>query len=151
MSDTPSPEPTPPTETGTPITVTNVSGGVNFDAQHDVNIGGDVVGRDKTIIQTITNIFQGGTAQRDLRNCRNMLELVRNTWVEGVLEKSLYHEVILDLSLEERPSEVQHPWDMTLQMPDRENRLLPPGTKIIQVFDEMNHTLLLLVRTPRLY
>jgi hypothetical protein len=29
--------------------VTNVSGGVNLDAQHDVNIGGDVVGRDKIV------------------------------------------------------------------------------------------------------
>jgi hypothetical protein len=30
--------------------VTNVSGGVNLDAQHDVNIGGDVVGRDKITV-----------------------------------------------------------------------------------------------------
>lgn len=33
---------------------THHSGGVNLDAQHDVNIGGDVVGRDK-IVQTIIN------------------------------------------------------------------------------------------------
>jgi tetratricopeptide (TPR) repeat protein len=30
--------------------VTNVSGGVNLEARHDVNIGGDVVGRDKIVI-----------------------------------------------------------------------------------------------------
>jgi tetratricopeptide (TPR) repeat protein len=37
---------------------TAISGGVNVDAQHDVNIGGDVVGRDKTT----TNIDTGGGA-----------------------------------------------------------------------------------------
>jgi eukaryotic-like serine/threonine-protein kinase len=144
MFDNPPPEPTSPAEAGTPTTVTNVSGGVNLDAQRDVNIGGDVVGRDKTIIQTITNIFQGDTARRDQRNRRNMLELVKNTWVEGVLEKSLYHEMMIDLGLEERPGEVQRPWDMTLQMPDHENRPLPPGTKIMQVFDDLNRALLIL-------
>jgi hypothetical protein len=133
----------PPTETDTPNTVTNISGGVNVNAQGDVNIGGDVVGRDK-ITQIITNIFQGDSAQRDLRNRRNMLERVKNDWVKGMLEKSLYHEVILDLGLEERSDEVQHLWDMTLQMPDRENRSLPAGTKIMQVFDDANHALLIL-------
>ena len=37
-----------------------VSGGVNLDAQHDVNIGGDVVGRDK-----ITEIVQGDKVAGD--------------------------------------------------------------------------------------
>jgi hypothetical protein len=31
-------------QTGTPNSITNVSGGVNLNAQRDVNIGGDVVG-----------------------------------------------------------------------------------------------------------
>jgi hypothetical protein len=45
MADNPPPEPTPPAEAGTPNSVTNISGGVNLDAQRNVNIGGDVVGR----------------------------------------------------------------------------------------------------------
>jgi GNAT superfamily N-acetyltransferase len=53
-----SPEPTSSTEADTPNTVTNISGGVDLDAQHDVNIGGDVVGRDKTT----ANIDTGGGA-----------------------------------------------------------------------------------------
>src|SRR5512141_1569951 len=36
-----------PQEAESSNSVTNVSGGVNLDAQRDVNIGGDVVGRDK--------------------------------------------------------------------------------------------------------
>lgn len=144
MSDNPSPGPTPPAETGTPNTAANISGGVNLDAQRDVHIGGDVVARDK-IVQNIGNFFGFDTEQqRALRNRRNMLELVKNNWVEGVLEKTLYHEVMLDLGLEQRPDEVQHPWDMMLQMPEHDNRVLPPGTKIMQVFDETNHALLIL-------
>ena len=34
--------------------ITNVSGGVNVDAERDVDIGGDVVGRDKIVQTTIT-------------------------------------------------------------------------------------------------
>jgi hypothetical protein len=71
MSDNPPrPEPSPPAEAGTPTTVTNVSGGVNLDAQGDVNIGGDVVGRDK-IIQAGTyiehaTIIQSGVAVQEV-------------------------------------------------------------------------------------
>ncbi len=56
MSDTPSPEPTSPAEADTLTTVTNISGGVNLDARHDVNIGGDVIGGDKIT----ANIDTGG-------------------------------------------------------------------------------------------
>jgi hypothetical protein len=43
--------------------ITNVNGGVNLDAQRDVNIGGDVVGRDKVT----TNIDTGGGCIRRWR------------------------------------------------------------------------------------
>ena len=65
MPDNPPPEPDPPAEAGNPTTVTNTSGGVNLDAQRDVNIGGDVVGRDKVVsiagdnIAGDKNIFTG--------------------------------------------------------------------------------------------
>ena len=49
--------PTPEAEVDPPATsVTSVSGGANLDAQRDVNIGGDVVGRDKVI-----NVAAGAT------------------------------------------------------------------------------------------
>ena len=50
MSDDQVDNPNPPEAPST----TNVSGGVNVDAERDANIGGDVVGRDK-IVQTIIN------------------------------------------------------------------------------------------------
>ena len=48
MTDSTSPKPDPseePTQS-----VTNVSGGVNLETQHDISVGGDVVGRDKITI-----------------------------------------------------------------------------------------------------
>ena len=56
MSDNAPPEPAPPSEADAPTIVASVSGGVNLNAQHDVDIGGDVVGRDKVT----TNIDKDG-------------------------------------------------------------------------------------------
>ena len=82
--------------------------------------------------------------QRAERNRRAMLEVVQNDWVKGVLEKSLYHETLIDLGLEERPEAVTRPWDVQVHMPDRPKRILPPGTPIVQVFDEAQGELLIL-------
>jgi len=49
------PQPPPSTESAA-----NISGGVNLDAQHDVNVGGDVIGRDK-----ITEIVEGDKVAGD--------------------------------------------------------------------------------------
>jgi DNA polymerase III delta prime subunit len=119
------------------VTIGDVAGGI-----HDTVIAG----RDVSIGQKITNFFLGNIEQRrELRDRRAMLELVKNTWVRGVLERSLCCEVLIDLGLEERADEVeQRPWDIMVQMPDRPNRTLPPGTKILDVFDEMDCALLIL-------
>ena len=97
------------------------------------------------IANVITNIFRGGTAeQRALRNRQAMLQLVQSFWVKGVLEQSLHGAAMIELGLEERAEAVERPWDMVLQTPDQPNRPLPPGTRIVDVFDEMNRTLLIL-------
>lgn len=97
------------------------------------------------IANVITNIFRGSTAeQRAQRDRQAMLQLVRNTWVKGVLEQSLHGAAMIELGLEERAEAVERPWDMVLQTPDQPNRQLPPGAKIVDVFDEMNRALLIL-------
>ena len=96
----------------------------------------------RSVIQRILGI--GPDAQRARRNRRAMLELVKNFWVKGVLEQSLHGAAMIELGLEQRADAVEHPWDMVLQTPDRPNRPLPRGTKIVDVFDEMNRTLLIL-------
>src|SRR5689334_2348928 len=94
-------------------------------------IGNDniqVVGSNN-VITRITNFFAGDTEQHRAKRDRGvMLELVKNTWIKGVLEKSLYNEVLIDLGMEERPEAVEHPWDMQIRMPDQPNRNLPSGT-----------------------
>jgi eukaryotic-like serine/threonine-protein kinase len=110
-------------------------------------IGNDniqIVGNNNFITR-ITNFFAGDTdAQRTQRNRCAMLELVKNTWIKGVLEKSLYNEVLIDLDLEERPGEVDHPWAMQMQMPHQPNRTLLPGTALINIFDELSGAMLIL-------
>ena len=85
-----------------------------------------------------------GDQQRDLRNRQAMLQLVHNTWVKGVLEQSLHGAALIALGMTEQAEAVEHPWDMVLQAPDQPDRTLPPGTKIINTFDEMNQALLIL-------
>lgn len=93
----------------------------------------------------VVNVFQGGTDDaRDFRNRHNMLQLVWNTWIEGVLKQSLHNEVLIELGMETRPDAVDHPWDMVMQMPDREPRLIPKDTSILDLFDRTNGSLLIL-------
>jgi len=60
------------------------------------------------------------------------------------LEKSLYDEVLLDLGKEIQAGAVDHPWEMVLELPDQTGQVLPPNTKIIDLFDHTNRTLLIL-------
>jgi GTPase SAR1 family protein len=52
-----------------------------------------------------------------------LLERLRKTWISGVLEKSLYHEARVELVLKE--------------VQDQRQETLPPGTRVIQKFDEL--------------
>ena len=52
-----------------------------------------------------------------------LLERLRKTWISGVLEKSLYHEARVELVLKE--------------VKDQRQETLPPGTPVIQKFDEL--------------
>ena len=84
------------------------------------------------------------TAEQQKRNRQNMLQLVYNTWIKGVLERSLYNQVLIELRMETHPGAVEHPWDMVVRMPDQPDRPLPPGTPMIDVFNEMENALLIL-------
>ncbi|KAB3544637.1 MAG: hypothetical protein C5617_006990, partial [ANME-2 cluster archaeon] len=81
---------------------------------------------------------------REDRNRQGMLELVKNSWVEGVLEQSLHGEVLIELGLEERRDAVYNRQGIELQRPGHPKQMLPQGMKIMDVFDEMGQTLLIL-------
>jgi len=81
---------------------------------------------------------------REKRNRQRMLQKVRDFWIKGVLENSLHGAALIELGLEYKPEAVQHPWDMVIQQPDQSTQSIPPGTKIIDVFDELGGELLIL-------
>ena len=103
-------------------------------------------------------LVQGGTvnvgqirldsemSRQELRNRTALLNQVRNAWVEGVLEKSLYEQIPIVLGLENRPSAVASPWNLDIINPDKSCQPLPAGTPVIDVFDRLGEggTLLIL-------
>ncbi len=99
----------------------------------------------ETLAQKFTHFFTGDTeVQRAYRNRQAMLKLVHNTWIKGVLEQSLHGAALIELGMEYDPTAVDHPWDMVVQMAERPDRQLPPGTRIVDVFDEVGGSLLIL-------
>jgi eukaryotic-like serine/threonine-protein kinase len=101
--------------------------------------GGDVFTGNKYVFT--------GTAEevRRLRNRQVMVEQVYVFWVKGVLQDSLYENVLIALNLEDRARAVaQRPWDMVVHLPDREDRLLPQGARIFDVYRQMNSRMLIL-------
>lgn len=77
-------------------------------------------------------------------NRERMFQLVHNTWIEGVLEQSLHGAAMLELGMAYDHDAVEHPWEMVVQMPGRERAPVPPGTAILDLFDQMDGALLIL-------
>ncbi|NER01677.1 MAG: NACHT domain-containing protein [Okeania sp. SIO3C4] len=84
--------------------------------------------------------------RQEYRNCKILLNKVKNYWVKGVLETSLHGKVLIELGLEERKNAVNRPWGLVWQDLESPEQELPPGTRIIDKFDELGvgRTLLIL-------
>ncbi|MDQ2844663.1 MAG: NACHT domain-containing protein [Acidobacteriota bacterium] len=74
---------------------------------------------------------------------RRMIQRVRNDWIRGVLEHSLYKRARIDLRLNFEPRAVANP-RLLLQRLDEEVEDLPPGTRLLTVFEESGGGLLIL-------
>jgi len=81
---------------------------------------------------------------REERHRQDLLKRVKNAWIKNVLEQSLHEEVLIELDLEERRDAVLNRQGIELQRPGHPNHLLPPGTKIMDAFDKMGQTLLIM-------
>ena len=81
---------------------------------------------------------------REERNRRDLLKRVKNDWIKDVLERSLNDEVLIELGLEERRDAVYNRQGIELQISGHPNRPLPPGAEIVDVFDELGPTLLIM-------
>ena len=115
-------------------------GGGFIDAE---TVNADRIGGD------IYNVFpnqQPTLTQQEYRNRQALLTKVKNFWVKGVLEKSLYNQVLIELGLEERPDAITNPWNAILETGESSPQLLPEGTKVINIFDQIGagRTLLIL-------
>lgn len=143
------------------VTIGDVDGGIHDStiAGRDVHVHNDKVASDRGVAAenisesiVITGDENKVIIQRldptNVRNQRNhqvMRHLVSSFWIDGVLKHSLYNEVLIRLNLEKHPSAVDNrPWDLILQQPGKPNNTLPPGTAIVEVFDQMNQLLLIL-------
>lgn len=75
-----------------------------------------------------------------------VLNKVNNYWLKGVLEKSLYEQVIIELGIEQQLKAVAFPWNLHWETGDELQQPLPQGTKIIDIFDSIGagRTLLIL-------
>jgi TIR domain/NACHT domain len=78
------------------------------------------------------------------RNRTAMIEKVRTIWITGFLQQSLFRELRIVMGLNERPGAVARPMDLLVKRPDEGERPLPSGTPVIDVFDEMGQSLLIL-------
>ena len=108
-------------------------------------LGGSFFAREKPI--TTTQISEKEKHARNKRNRDVMLRLVKKIWIDGVFYKSIYKAILIELGFEERKDVVyqpDRPWDMVLQTVEKPNRILPQGTKISDVFDDVGQTLLIL-------
>lgn len=137
------------------MTHQHIEGQIGDNASH-VNIGknissvsvGDVHGdiKDSIIVGRDVHIHRLDPADvRNQRNHRALRQLVKSFWIDGVLKHSLYNEVLIRLNLQEQPDRVDNrPWNLIQRQPGEADRLLPPNTSIIDVFDQMNQLLLIL-------
>ncbi len=102
----------------------------------------------KTVIQAALQqpLARSPLTPQAYRNRQALLNKVKNFWVKGVLEASLHHQVVMQLGLEERSQVLATPWSLGLEPVGAAQSILPEGTTVIDLFDQLGtgRTLLLL-------
>ncbi len=75
-----------------------------------------------------------------------LLNKVKNFWIKGVLDNSLREQVRINLGLQSRRDAIQTPWNLAWESLNHARQSLPPGTRIIEQFDQLGagRTLLIL-------
>ena len=73
-----------------------------------------------------------------------LLRKVKEFWVEGVLEKSVHGQALIDLGKEAWIEKTEHPWEQILELPDQTSRTLRPEEPIHKIFDDVGRSLLIL-------
>jgi eukaryotic-like serine/threonine-protein kinase len=95
--------------------------------------------------EVISNVIS--TIPENRYYCRNrskMLEKVQVFWIKGVLENSLHNALMIELGLETRSVAIEQPWNLLTQLSDQTQQRLPDNTKILDVYDQVDRSLLIL-------
>ncbi len=93
---------------------------------------------------------QAGSIRRLTRNesrqLKVLLNKVKKFWIESVLEKSLYNQVLIELGLEEKPDAIPTRFPGVEEFPEQPGQILSEGTNVTNIFEEMGsgRTLLIL-------
>jgi transcriptional regulator with XRE-family HTH domain len=77
-------------------------------------------------------------------NRRRMIKRVRSAWVDGVLQESLHKAAFIALGLQKQPDALENPWRLAVQETNLPPKPLPPGTSIVEIYDEADGDLLIL-------
>ena len=73
-----------------------------------------------------------------------MLDKIRRFWIDGVLDRSLHGQTLLELGKVVHPEHVAYPWDIVLEHPALMPSEVPPEIPIIELFDQHCGELLIL-------
>jgi hypothetical protein len=73
-----------------------------------------------------------------------LLRKVKQFWIEGVLEKSVHGEALIELGKEVWSETHNHPWEQIVELPDQKSRSLRPGESIGELFEGVGRSLLIL-------
>lgn len=124
------------------------AGGVSIDSKGSTIIKGDVTGRDKItnniINQTIIKNTTTSPEDESVRRQRAvLLEKVENRWVKRVLEHSVHGAALLELGKEVHSGLVEHPWEMNLRVPGKDERRVPASENIADLFRDLEQSLLI--------
>lgn len=117
-------------------------GDVGGDIERTTIAGRDVV--ETTIDQLVYNVFEDAALFQEQRDRVDVLALMKRIWITHVLEQSLSAVSPSGTLFEVRPDAVSNPWEMVIDTSDQAIEFLPAGTDIVDLFQGMQASLLLL-------
>lgn len=110
-----------------------------------VEAGGTVTGVSiGQVIGTVVIAADEETEARRRRYLRILLEKVKEFWIDGVLLRSVQGAGLIELDKTLLPEAVELPWEGAVPGAEPAALVLPPGKTIADVFQELDHALLVL-------
>lgn len=103
-------------------------------------ISGTVVGKQYNYNYPTPHLI----SPHERRNRQHMIDKVQSFWIQGVLEDSLFNEVMLQIGMVEKPEAVDNPWNLFFRTHQDIEKPVPPRKRIIDVFDEVGGELIIL-------